>query len=140
MNENFDESESEPTQIMNYSPVPGGARLEMLVGKLSDILLPAFELIAELKLRSNASAITKGALDSHNAYLNLIWQELAACKEEVTALRKAFKAGEFEAPLDPNLDYQAALIQFVLAAKRHEIAPEKASVSETDFTGPSAPA
>ena len=43
----------------NFSGVPPEARLEMLVGMLSELLAPAKTLVNELTLRANASTVTR---------------------------------------------------------------------------------
>jgi hypothetical protein len=68
--------------------IPVCARLEMMVGTLSDQLAPTRELVAALRLRGNASATTRGELDHLNDLTGALWQRLGIITEELRTLRE----------------------------------------------------
>lgn len=63
------------------------ARLEMLIGHLSDVLHPATELVKTLRLQSNASVTTRGKLDHLIDLTGSIWETLGQCRDEARAMR-----------------------------------------------------
>ncbi len=64
------------------------ARLELLVGHLSDQLQPVRELVAALRLQANASVTTRSKLESLYSMTGLLWGELCKIREEIDALRQ----------------------------------------------------
>jgi hypothetical protein len=58
-------------------------RLELLIGHLADILTPARDLVGELRLRANASTVTRGELEHLSYFANDIWMKLDSIREQV---------------------------------------------------------
>jgi hypothetical protein len=61
-------------------------RLELLVGRLANLLTPARDLVAVLRVRGNASAQTRAALEQLNQCTFLIWKELEQVAEQIREL------------------------------------------------------
>ena len=80
----------------NYSALPPIMRLEMLVGLLFDQLAPARELIAQLKLRANASHATRSDLALLSESSVSIDQQLRQLREEIQDLKKSLPAPDEE--------------------------------------------
>jgi hypothetical protein len=62
------------------------ARLELLVGQLSDILSSAKDLVGVLRLQANASTTTRGKLETLNGLAGLVWEMLGRVEQEVKAI------------------------------------------------------
>jgi hypothetical protein len=77
----------EHRDMQDHSPLPQAVRLEMLVGRLSELLAPADELIAGLRLKSNASAVTRGQIDHLVGMTGLMWEELRKLREQVAQVK-----------------------------------------------------
>ena len=73
---------------IDHSALPPIVRLELLVGLLSDQLMPARELVAQLKLLANASHVTKSDLALLLEFTGSIWERLGQLTEEIQALRR----------------------------------------------------
>jgi hypothetical protein len=73
--------------VETVSDTPVGARLELLVGKLSDLFRPIREL-GPLRQHAKASVATKAQLDCIEQYSAMILRELEECRAEARRLRK----------------------------------------------------
>jgi hypothetical protein len=62
------------------------ARLELLIGHVSDVLQPARTLVEQLQLRANASTTTRGELEFLKQISGGIFEQLAAIRDEAAAL------------------------------------------------------
>jgi hypothetical protein len=79
---------------MKVMPVSAEARLELLVGHLADMLHPARELVATLRLRANASAITRGELEHLTDLAGTTWQSLGQIRTEAKSIRREIAKGQ----------------------------------------------
>ncbi len=62
-------------------------RLEMLMGHLMDQLMPARELVAALRLQSNAAATTRGKLEHLIDLTGSLWEVLTQIRDEAQSMK-----------------------------------------------------
>lgn len=73
----------------DYSGQDPILRLELLVGHFADLLAPARELVARLRLRTNASLATRSDLALLNELSGAIWERLGMITEGLERLKAA---------------------------------------------------
>ena len=76
--------------------LPPEARLEILVGHVSNVLIPAQQLIEGLKLRSNASVTTYRELQYLCPFTNCVYAKLRDLTDETKTLDSDIEGGAIE--------------------------------------------
>lgn len=74
----------ESTEITSLE---ANVKLEMLVGRLSDLLIPARE-IAQFRLQANSSVTTRSKLQHFVEVTGAVWEQLNGIQQELVDLRE----------------------------------------------------